>query len=239
MKKNRCGSIVSFLSFLSLLSFLTFADSDSAKIMETLEKDKLWVRTYAIKSKDVIAMDFRVWYTQNPEKVFRMLMDTVRLGKELTSYKVARTLSKEQYQTLQNHCPANAVEGLQKISDYVASSDKNRRPDQGWTDYTFYEFNFPWPITNRWAVQKAKVDETNADIGAYRYEYNTVCGNFRTLEGQWEVVSVPQHPGWAEFRGHYETNPGLLVPNGVIESAAKVGLKKDVVVHRKLLSGGQ
>ncbi|MFH1358076.1 MAG: hypothetical protein ABII18_13205, partial [bacterium] len=116
------------------------------------------------------------------------------------------------------------------------TSDHNRQKNKNWTDYIYFRFNFPWPLTDRWAVQKVKCNETNWRQHEYKLEYKTHVGNFVELFGYWELVPVKGHPGWTEFRGRYESDAGVSVPKFLTKKAMRSGLKNDVEEYRKILS---
>lgn len=201
-----------------------------------LQKNLLWVRATHNPGKNVFVMTFRVWFKHLPEQVFQTLTDTNRLKWRLTNFKDSRTLTKILFKKILAAKPHGAEEVVQLIGANQISSWHNRQKRQKWTDYVFYEFNFPWPLSDRWAVQKVRVDETNHEKGKFRYEYKMYLGNFKTLEGRWELLPVPGRPGWTEFRGRYESDPGIAVPHFLTRQGMITGFKKDVAAYRKILN---
>lgn len=225
-----------FLILLLLVPGLVQAKAFHPEADGDLEKKMFWATSYFKPGTNVAVMNFRVWFQYPPEQVFQILIDTNRLKHWLDNFNDSRALTKQLFKNIINGNPRSHKEVVQIIGDNKISSRYNRQKGRNWTDYVYFQFNLPWPLTDRWAVQKVKVDETNFNKGNYRYDYKMHVGNFKKLEGYWELIPAPGHPGWTEFRGRYESNPGIPVPKFIMRKAAVTGLRKDVGAYRRVLN---
>lgn len=218
-----------------LIPFVAMAGDFFPQANQELEQNLFWAEASSKPESNAAVMNFRVWFKKPPAQVFKVLTDTAHFKQNMNNYDEARVLSKDLFKKIEDAKPQNAEEVMKLIGENRFSSDYNRDPEQNWTDYIFFKFKFPWPFTDRWSVQKARVDETNAAKGEYKYEYKISVGNFKTLFGAWYVLPVPNHPDWSEFRGTYESDAGVPVPKFIIKNATKTGFKKDIESYRKIL----
>jgi len=200
-----------------------------------LEERKIWMNVSMKPNSNSAVVHFRVWFEAPPDKVYQVLIDTNNFKNALNNYKDSRALSKEVFKKISDAKPKSAEDVVALIGQNKFESDYNRQKGQNWTDYIYYQFNFPWPLTDRWVVQKVHVDETNASQGEYKYDYKMEVGNFNTLSGFWRLKPVPGHDGWTEFYGRYESDSGVAVPNFVIKKGVRSGLKKDIASYRQIL----
>lgn len=223
------------ITFLILLFFsqTALAQTFHPEAKSDLEKDNFWADvTFDSNSTNTVTV-FRVWFKASPEKVFPFLTDTNSFPKIHDNYDDAAVLDKSTFDQIVNAKPEN-VEALKTlIQGKKQPSFTGRQKGGNWTRYEFVSFHFPWPLANRWSVQKVNITESP---NKYRYDYKMHVGNFKSLSGYWELVSIEGKPGWSEFRGRYLSDPGIPLPKVVTKAATKKGLKKDVEDIRGLLN---
>ena len=225
------------LILLLLLPNLTQAKDFFPEVDDELEATQFWASPYFKPGSNVAVMNFRVWFKYPADKVFRVLTDTMSFKAKMNNYTEARTLTKNIFKEITDAAPQTPEAVIKIIGTNRVTSFHNREKGANWNDYIFLQFNFPWPLTDRWTVQRMKFDETNANKGEYKLDYKMEIGNFKALFGSWELVPIPNHPGWTEFRGRYESDPGIPVPKFITKTAMKTGLKKDVDGYRRILGG--
>lgn len=201
----------------------------------TLEKSQFWTQIYFKPDSETAVMNFRVWFEGAPEDVFKVLTDVASFKEKMNNYNEARVLTPALYKKIQAAYPKDADAVKQLVGSNKISSEHNRQKHQNWTDYAFFEFNFPWPLTDRWAVQKMRIDETNHQKGEYKLDYKMTVGNFKALSGYWRLKPVEGHPHLTEFYGRYESDPGMAVPKFLAKKGMRIGLKKDVEQYRKII----
>lgn len=231
---NKFKVIVYILSLI-LWSHSVHADFHPEADAE-LESTQIWTNAYFKSGSNVAVMQFRVWFKQTPDKVFAVLTDTNSFKSKMSNYKDSRTLTSTLFKTIVDAKPETPEAVIKLIGANQISSTHNRQKGQNWTDYMFLQFNFPWPLTDRWLVQKASVDETNAAKGEYKFSYKMDVGNFQTLFGSWQLKPVEKHPGWTEFYGEYESDAGVSVPKFVTKKAIGTGFRKDIDAYRRILN---
>lgn len=229
----------SVLLFFLLSSFLIFStasakDSD-ASVEESLQQKNIWMNAFFRQGSTVAVMRFRVWFSQNSQKVFDTLTDTKSFKSKMNNYSDARTLTSILHKKITDAKPQNAADVVKLIGVNSVDSYHNRQVGQNWTDYMFLSFNFPWPLKDRWVVQRAHVDETNAGKGEYKFEYEMTVGSFKSLKGQWHLKPVPGKSGWTEFYGEYVSDAGVALPKFVTIKAMKASFEKDVESYRGIL----
>lgn len=170
----------------------------------------------------------KIWYPVEPAKVWPVLIDT-NAWKEIHkgTYADARTLNQKQFDAVLQNKPdtIKAFESL--VGTDTSPSDLGRKKGGVWTSYTFQRFAFPFPLKDRWAVLKIKNDETQASKGMYRYDYEMVAGNFKSLKGYWELSPLDEKPGWTEFGVEYSSDPGISVPHFMAKSIFRSSLKRE------------
>ncbi len=227
--------IIITLLVMILLPSLVLAGDFFPEANVDLEAELFWTNIYFKPNTNTAIMNFRVWFKQPSALVWKTLTDTARFEGDMNNYTRARTLSEVLYKKIvsaesQTFQEVEVIIGANKLT-----SNHNRIANKNWTDYVYFRFNFPWPLTDRWAVHKIKCDETNFAQNEYKFEYKMTLGNFKGLSGYWHLVPIPGHAGWTEFRGRYESDAGIEVPKFVTKNAMRAGLKKDVEEYRKIM----
>lgn len=170
---------------------------------------------------------FRVFYPITPEKLWPVLIDIN--GWKTThpnDYSDTRTLNNDQYQLVETNKPADLNTFYSLIGEQNFPSEYGRVKNGEWMSVAFQRFNLPWPLKDRWVVIKVKNDETKAAEGRYRYEYKMVGGNFKNVRGYWEIYPLENRPGWTEFRGMYEVDPGIDVPHFLAKTLFKASVRR-------------
>lgn len=198
-----------------------------------LAQNSFWSEVNFQPGSNAIITNFRVLYDKPADKVFPVLIDTNSFPRVHGNFEDAAVLDKATFDAIVSASPkdSDAVKPLVK----KAAGNTGRQTGGRWTRYEYLNLNFPWPLSNRWTVQKVDVDESGASQGHYRYAYKMHVGNFRALDGYWELVPVAGKPGWTEHRGSYKTDAGVALPKFVTKTAAKTGLKRDVEDTRRVL----
>lgn len=227
--------VLSLLILLILPTFTTASDFHP-EVKEELEKENFWADINFESGSTSTVTEFRVWFEHPAEKVFRVLIDTNNFPQVHNNYEDAAILTKDAFDALVKAKPANIEALAPLIKDEKIPSESGRESGGKWTRYEYVNFNFPWPLSNRWSVQKAEIDESGAATNQYRYEYVMYVGNFEVLKGYWELVPVADKPGITEFRGSYISDPGIPLPKFITKTATKTGLKRDVEDNRKILA---
>lgn len=218
--------------FLCLLFVSTFVQAGESDELKDLQKDNIWIGVNFDKESTAAQIHFRVWFKGTPEKAFKVLTDTNSL-KSLSNFNDARTLTRKMFQKADALQPQKSEDVIKSISGNQIASDHNRIPRKNWTNYAFFEFNFPWPLSDRWALQKIRIDETNYHQGEYKYKYQTIHGNMKVLKGEWKLKPLKDKKGWVEWYGEYETDPGVSAPKFMLKKGVVSGFKKDVKEYRK------
>lgn len=195
--------------------------------------DKFWAEV-VFKGANTGVTQFRVIYEAPANMVFAQLIDTNNLQKYHSSYADSRCLTESTYNTIIVQKPAGYADLITLIQDAHIPDLQNQKIGGLWTDYWYLRFNLPWPLSDKWVVQKVKVDESHADKNEYRVEYKMEHGNLKILKGWWEVVEVPGRPGWTEFRGETESDPGIPMPNFLARSTFKSSLRKEFETNTAL-----
>lgn len=200
-----------------------------------LEKENGWVKVSFKKGKTGAAAVFRFWIPFKARDVWPVLIDTNAWKDNYGDYTDSRALDRNQYQMVEQRKPGQIKAFYELVGEQVFPSELGRQVGGTWTSYVFQRFNLPWPLADRWLVMKVKNDETRAASGYYRYDYKFTAGNFKELKGYWELVPIPGKPGWTEFRGQYESDPGIEVPHFLTRSLFKSSMQKDVKVNIGIL----
>lgn len=193
---------------------------------ETLKTDSVWAQT-TFKNKDhLIRSAFRVWYPSPPNALWKVLTDTNRWKEIHGDYKDSQTLDKKLFDLIDEKKPRNIKEYYEIAQGVAFPSNYGRIPGGTWISYNLQRFNLPWPFADRWAVMRVKNDESNSKKGLYHYEYKMVAGNFKESKGYWDILPLPDRPGWTEFRGEYRADPGIEAPQFLTRALFKASLKK-------------
>lgn len=225
---------ITFLAIL-LVTLSAHAQSFPPESDTALATEHFWADIEFRPGTNITVAKFRAWFEQPPAKVFPVLIDTNKLPAVHSNYKDAAVLTEQVFEQIIASKPANTDE----LAAYLATKapvNHGRQSGGTWTRYEYLNFDFPWPLANRWTVQEARVDESHGAEGVYRYDYEMHAGNFKTLKGYWEIAPVDGKPGWTEFRGSYESDAGIALPKALTKAAAKTGIKRDVEDNRRVLA---
>lgn len=227
---------VLWVTILAILIFPSaFAADFHSEVNGQLATENFWANISFIEGSTATLAEFRAWYPFPADKVFTILTDTNNLPKVHSNYEDAASLTKQAFDQAVAKNPKSVDELDVILVKGKQASDAARKKDDTWTDYIYLNFNFPWPLSNRWTLQEVHIDETKAAQGIYRFDYKMRVGNFKTLSGYWELVPIEGKPGWTEFRGSYRADPGIPLPKFVTKAAAKTSLKKDFEDNKKVL----
>ena len=189
-----------------------------------IAKDGIWVDV-AFAGTNTIST-FRAKYNHSPDKVFEILTDTDSMAAlHQGNYSDARTLDKATFDKVAQAKPKSVEELLLIIGETRLKSYHNRSKGSRWTDYTYSNFNFPWPLSNRWTVNEIKIDESGSLNGLYKFTFTMAVGNFTTTTGYWELVPTPD--GGTEFRGIYKSDPGIALPKFATKLGTKMAMKRE------------
>lgn len=181
---------------------------------------------------------FRVWFPIASDRVWQVLIDTNN-WKDVhpSDYTDSRTLDKNQFDLVKQKKPDSVKAFYKLVGVQTFSSTMGRKEGKIWTHTNFQRFHLPWPLHDRWVVMKVKNDETSDSLGRYRYDYEMIAGNFKALKGYWELLPLPDKPGWTEFRGQYDSDPGIFVPQflgrKIFRAAIKRNAKENLAVMKK------
>jgi len=182
---------------------------------------------------------FRVWFPISSDRAWQVLIDTNNWKKVHPSdYTDSRTLDKNQFDLVKQKKPDSVKAFYELAGAQIFPSTMGRDAGKEWIGYNFQRFHLPWPLHDRWTVMKIKNDETKALAGRYRYDYELTVGNFKALKGYWELLPLPEKPGWTEFRGQYDSDPGIFVPQflgkTIFKAAIKRNAKENLEVMKKI-----
>ena len=227
--------------YILLILFLLIARSSLAEdfhpeVAAELATSHFWADISFQPDSNVAVVEFRVWFEFPVEKVFPALININAFPQVHAKYTDAMALSKSSFDAIVAAKPQDAAALQPYLNSGKTDSYAGRASGNSWTRYEYASFNFPWPLANRWSVQKTVIDESQARDGIYRYDYKMAVGNFTTLSGAWTLMPVPGKPGWSEFRGRYESDPGIPIPKFIAKIATRTGMKRDVDDNRRILA---
>lgn len=227
--------------FALTLSHSAFAGPDAfyPEVDSIVYSEQFWADV-AFKDGDNTGItSFRMIYEKPIKQVYEHLMNIPSLKHLHDSYADSRTLTEMLAKKVIDDKPKNPKGVEEIVGNNKITWQHNRRSNKKWTDYWYFRFNLPWPLNDKWVIKKAKVDESEASKGYYRVEYEMKHGNMKSLKGWWELVQVPGKPGWTEFRGRTESNPGLPIPRFLARSTFKSSLKKEFKTNRKIFAASK
>ena len=222
-----------FLCLFLNIQIVAHAESFYPQADKELLQNGIWTKIDFEKDSSVAVVSVRVLYRYPIHQVFEELVNTNQLKKIHDSFLASQTLSLKTFAKIQKANPKESSQIQTLVANEKSASNLYRKKGQKWMEYLYLNVDLPWPIANRWMVQKANVDESQAKDGYYKYAYQMLYGNFKILKGYWELVKVPNHPNWTEFRGRYRTDPNIPVPKFIAKKAVKTGFKQDVAENKK------
>lgn len=226
--------LILFLFFTFLFSFPAFAENSFyPEALQTLQEGKTWVEVTFKGTKGTTV--FRAWFSYPAEEVWKVLIDANLWKKIHSDYTDSRTLDINQYKMVAKLKPTHVKAFYEIVGEEIFPSFYGRQKEGQWESYVFQRLNLPWPLADRWNVLKIKNDESNSHQGIYRYEFKMVTGNFKDLKGWWELLPVSGKPGWTEFRGQYESDPGISIPKVLAKKIFKSSMRKSVENDIKVL----
>ena len=218
-----------FLIFLFGVSFQAHAyNTFHPEADEELKQGKMWAIVEFEKKSTATKCSFRTWLDFPANKLWHALIDINGWKIIHDDYKDSRSLDKNQFELINEKKPTHIQAFYELVGEEIFPSELYRVPGKIWESYAFQRFAFPFPLKDRWVVMKVKNNENNAPKNEYRYDYEMTVGNFKALKGYWELLPVPENPGWIEFRGEYKADPGISVPHFLTRSIFKSSMKNNV-----------
>lgn len=197
-----------------------------------MSKEGIWVEV-AFAGTNTIST-FRAKYAHSPDKVFEVLTDTDSMATlHKGNYSDARTLDKATFDKIVSAKPKSVEELLPLLGQTRLKSAHNRSKGSRWTDYSYSNFNFPWPLSNRWTINEIKVDESGSKNGHYKFTFTMAVGNFTTTTGYWELIATSD--GGSEFRGVYNSDPGVALPKFATKLGTKMAMKREYEENKTTL----
>lgn len=89
------------------------------------------------------------------------------------------------------------------------------RPN-GWEYHKLLLMDLPWPINNRWALQK-EIDRYDPAMHAYARRFILEKGNLVVAEGYWTARPHRQNPNWSVVYYENSYDPGFQVPESLFK----------------------
>ncbi len=202
---------------------------------ETLKNGSTWTEVSFKEGSTNATTVFRAWIPYKPADAWLVWTDTNAWKQIHSDYTDSRTLDKNQFDLVAQKSPSSIKDCYDLVGGENFSSTLGRHAGQVWTSYVLQRFNLPWPLADRWNVMKVKNDETKSGSGMYKYDYKTVAGNFKDLKGYWELIPIPNKPGWTEFRGEYSSDPGIAIPHFLAKKIFRASMERSVKEKMKVL----
>ena len=86
--------------------------------------------------------------------------------------------------------------------------------------YVLQQFNFPWPLSNRWVLMKF-AEESRPTKGIFSRSYQMVAGNLKTAEGGWHVQPDDDNPNYSRVLYRNLSDPGFQIPAFIGKPASR------------------
>ena len=240
LRRRGSVSLVLFFVFLCLGLSLVLSQGAGSRTDIEAERGDLWIRLSFEPDSQAVVLEFRARYPFPPGEVFSVMIDTNHFSAR-SNYKDAGTLSEVVFKRADAQQPENVKALYRLIGSDRERSDYARQAGGRWTNHIFLVFDFPWPLTDRWSLQRVEIDESRSEEGVYRYAFKMHSGNFDSLRGHWELAPIAGRPGWTEFRGSYHSDLGIfiqrLLPRWLIKRKVMRAFEKDMDENDARLRG--
>ncbi|MBI1909073.1 MAG: hypothetical protein HYS22_02760 [Deltaproteobacteria bacterium] len=93
-----------------------------------------------------------------------------------------------------------------------------------WEGYLFEIYDFPWPVTNRWAVNRLVMDETGVMMRQYQLHWTMLIGTFKQSEGYFKIGPYGKNSRLTDFVVYMKNDPGLRVPKTLLKMGSHLSL---------------
>ncbi|MDO8462052.1 MAG: SRPBCC family protein [Deltaproteobacteria bacterium] len=112
-----------------------------------------------------------------------------------------------------------------------------RHMGQVWDGYLFEVYDFPWPVTNRWSVNQLTMDERARDQKQYQLNWQMLVGTFRVSHGFFKLEPYSRNPSLSHLRMTLVNDPGLHVPQPLINLGSHMSLPNVIRGIRRAAEG--
>lgn len=168
----------------------------------------------------------------DPEKVWEVLIDLNNWKSIFPHLPVSSEVPPEtvaQIKQLVQTCPIPAVvlEAWRVRLDKAKEENGpwwKRHLGKVWDSYLFEIYNFPWPVTNRWAVNHFTMDERARDQKRYRMDWELLIGTFRVNHGFYELEPYSRNRSLSHLSITFVNDPGLDVPQSLLLMGSHLSL---------------
>ncbi len=96
-----------------------------------------------------------------------------------------------------------------------------RQKGQVWNYHIYQEFDYPFPLADRWIMAKAHNDESGLKKKRVRQKGELIYGRQDIYEFELSLSPAPKHPNQTILEMTVWTDPGGLIADWMIEQATK------------------
>jgi len=101
-----------------------------------------------------------------------------------------------------------------------------RKPGQDWSFYWFQEFDYPFPLTNRWVISRVCVQEDNNPEKRFELDSHLVYGRQDIYNFRLRLRSYPKIANQTQAELFVWTDPGGFIPDSLLKKATKGASKQ-------------
>lgn len=96
-----------------------------------------------------------------------------------------------------------------------------RKTGKKWSIYIFQEFDYPFPISDRWVIAKMNADESGMGQGVFRQRGILVYGHQKVYEVSFVLKPHPKSPKETFFEMDVWIDPGGVIMDWMVKEAAE------------------
>ncbi|MBI2082512.1 MAG: hypothetical protein HYT76_02990 [Deltaproteobacteria bacterium] len=158
-----------------------------------------------------------------PEKVWAVVLDQIDQWSEFVPRILFSRVVSPQKAELIVSSKTTSWKEVHKIVQGESLPLNERIQKSGQNEATYHKLllmNLPWPIQNRWVLQK-ETDHFDPAKNAYNRRFVLEAGNLVVAEGYWRARPHPENPNWSLVYYENSYDPGFQVPELIFKPIVK------------------
>jgi hypothetical protein len=153
--------------------------------------------------------------------VWSAVLDTNNHGGKYPRMKRSFCMSEEDVRESKKKGLRNGATVERKYKKKMCEPSKMRREGEIWTYYIFQEFDYPFPLTDRWVMAEGVNDETELNEGRVSQTGRLIYGRQDIFEFKLALSSHPKYPEQTRLDLYIWSDPGGIIAGWMVKEATK------------------
>lgn len=156
------------------------------------------------------------------EAVWEAILDTNKHAKLYPRMKRSFCITEEHVLASKQDGLRNGATVKHRYAKKKCDPHVMRKPGEVWSYHIFQEFDYPFPVSDRWIMAETINDESNFKKGVASQKGLLIYGRQKIYEFELTVESHPKYPGQTRLGLFIWTDPGGFIADWMIREATEI-----------------